>query len=347
MKCIGTSITCEKTLQLIRKSLTAGHIDPESGKLIKATLGTPQGSIISPLLSNIVLNELDTKMNDIKLSFERGKKRGKNKEYDRLTSRIQNLQKYQPGSPEIKELAILRRSLPSLNPIDPNFKRLMYLRYADDFVVLIAGSNDDAKHIKHLIADILTKKCGLELNKDKTLITATKEGFNFLGARCIKVSAVQAGMSESAQGNPAKYRMRMRMEIPVNKLIQKLVTNKFVKHNKYGLPVATARKDLTNFSHYEIVSFYNSRIKGLVTFYSFAANLTSLRKIIMFLHLSCALTLALKLKVRTKKQIFNKYGKFLEDPETGIKLELPRDLKVKHFYGQKNAKNPDKNLRTS
>lgn len=347
MKCIEISITCDKTLQLIRKSLTAGYIDPENGKLIKTTMGTPQGSILSPLLSNIVLNELDKKMNDIKLSFERGKKRERNKEYDKLTSRIQSLQKYHPGSPEIKELAILRRSLPSLNPIDPNFKRLMYLRYADDFVVMIAGSSDDAKHIKHLIADILTKKCGLELSSDKTLITATKEGFTFLGARCIKVSAIQAGMSESAQGNPAKYRMRMRIEIPVNELIKKLTLNRFAKINSFGLPVATARKDLINFSHYEIVSFYNSRIKGLVTFYSFAVNLTSLRKIIMFLHLSCALTLALKTKLRTKKQTFNKFGRLLEDPETGSRLELPKDLKVKHHYGHKNVKNPDKHLSAS
>lgn len=307
-------------------------------------MGTPQGSIISPLLSNIVLNELDMKMNDIKLSFECGKKRERNKEYDKLTSRIQSLQKHHPGAPEIKELAVLRRSLPSLNPIDPNFKRLMYLRYADDFIVMITGSIDDAKHIKHLIADILTKKCGLELNNKKTLITATKEGFKFLGARCVKVSAIQAGMSESVQGNPAKYRMRMRMEIPVNELIKKLVTNKFIKINSSGLPVSTARKDLIHFSHYEIISFYNSRIKGLITFYSFAVNLTSLRKIIMFLHLSCALTLALKIKLRTKKQIFNKFGRFLEDPETGLKLELPKDLKVKHYYGRKNTKNPDKNL---
>lgn len=347
MKCIETSTMCDKTLQLIRKSLTAGYIDPESGELIKTTMGTPQGSIISPLLSNIVLNELDMKMNDIKLSFERGKKRERNKEYDKLTSRIQNLQKYQPGSPEIKELGILRRTMPSLNPIDPNYKRLMYLRYADDFIVMITGSIDDAKHIKHLIADILRKKCGLELSNDKTLITATKEGFKFLGAKCIKVSAIKAGMSESAQGNPAKYRMRMRMEIPVNELIRKLVTNKFIKINSSRLPVATARKDLINFSHYEIISFYNSRIKGLVTFYSFAVNLTSLRKVIMFLHLSCALTLALKAKVRTKKQIFNKFGRLLEDPETGIKLELPKDLKVRHHYGQKSIKNPDKNLKTS
>lgn len=347
MKRIESNTSCDKTLQLIRKSLTAGYIDPDTGKHVRTTEGTPQGSVFSPLLANIVLNELDKKLEDIKQAFERGKKRAKNKEYDQLTSRIQYLQKNHPGSPDIRELAIKRRSIPSLDPLDPNFRRLMYLRYADDFVILIAGSIDDANHIKHQIADILTKNCGLELHKDKTLITATKDGFKFLGAWCARTSAIKAGLSKSDLGNPARYRMRMRIEIPINDLISKLKINKFVLTDSKGLPVATARKDLVNFSHSEIVSFYNHRIQGLVTFYSFAVNLTSLRKIIMFLHLSCALTLALKHKLRTKKQTFNKFGRTLEDPETGVKLELPSELKVKHIYRGTNAKKPDDNLKTS
>lgn len=75
-----------------------------------------------------------------------------------------------------------KRSTPSMDMFDPGFRRLMYLRYADDFVVLISGSKNEAKHIKHRIAEILDKKCGLLLHEDKTLITSTKEGFKFLGA---------------------------------------------------------------------------------------------------------------------------------------------------------------------
>lgn len=178
-----SSITdCDKTLQLIRKSLKAGFIDPITGVHIKPNIGTPQGSVFSPLLANIVLDAFDEQMENIKKSFEKGKKRARSKEYDSLQSRIQGLQKSQPGSPQIIELAMKKRMIPATDMFDPNFRRLMYLRYADDFVVLISGSIDEARHIKHRIADVLNKKCGLELHKEKTLITSTKEGFKFLGA---------------------------------------------------------------------------------------------------------------------------------------------------------------------
>lgn len=182
MKCVKSQIKCDKTIQLVRKSLIAGYIDPNTNNHVKPSEGTSQGSVLSPLLANIVLNELDQRMDKIKQSFETGKKRSRNKEYDKLTSRIQNLQKSHPGSPEIKKLAMERRLIPSTDLNDPNFKRLMYLRYADDFVILVTGTMDDAKHIKHLVADTLNKKCGLELHEDKTAIAACRDGFLFLGA---------------------------------------------------------------------------------------------------------------------------------------------------------------------
>lgn len=330
---IGKKIICDKTMQLIRKSLTAGYIDQETGTHVTSNMGTPQGSVLSPLLANIVLNELDSYIDEFKDSFEKGKKRAKNKEYDSLTSKIQNLQRFHPGSPEIKRLAVLRRKIPSTKFNDPDFKRIMYLRYADDFLILIAGSSSDAKMIKNRICDILDKRCGLELNKEKTVITATKDGFKFLGAYCLKPSAIKAGLFASKKGgNSGRYRMRMRIMIPMNDVIKKLANSKFVLFNKLGLPVAVARKDLVNFEQHEIITFYNHRIQGLVNFYGFASNLNSLRKIIMFLQFSCALTLALKLKLITKKQVFNKFGPKLTDPETGIALKLPSNLKVKHSF---------------
>lgn len=136
-------------------------------------------------------------------------------------------------------------------------------------------------------------------------------------------------MFKTRAGIPGKYRMRMRIMIPVKDVLRKLVVNKFARMDEKQLPVARARRDLTNFEHEEIITFYNHRISGLLNFYDFACNLNSLRKIIMFLHLSCALTLALKYKLRTKRQAFRKFGRSLTDPETGVALILPKSLKVR------------------
>jgi retron-type reverse transcriptase len=182
MNRVETITNCDKTLQLIRKSLRAGYIHPDTGEHIRSSEGTPQGSVFSPLLANIVLDEFDKQVEKIKASFEKGRKRTRNREYESLQSQIQWLRKSKPGSPKIKELAMKKRLTPAMNMFDPNFKRMMFLRYADDFVILISGSIDETKHIKHRLADVLTKKCGLELHDEKTLITATKDGFKFLGS---------------------------------------------------------------------------------------------------------------------------------------------------------------------
>jgi len=81
--------------------------------------------------------------------FKSGIKRKRNKEYDALTSKIAWLQKTKPKNPEIRRLAIERRTIPSVDMFDADFKRLMYIRYADDFVILVIGSLNDSKKIKH------------------------------------------------------------------------------------------------------------------------------------------------------------------------------------------------------
>ena len=221
---------------------------------------------------------------------------------------------------------------------------MLYLRYADDFIVLVTGTSDEANHIRNQIADTLKKKCGLELNRDKTLITAVKDGFNFLGAFCRKVSSLKAGLFTSHQGNPAKYRMRMRVEAPIEKLLLKLRERGFLRFNRSGEPTPTAKRDMVNLEHHEIVTFYNHRIQGLLSFYSFASNLNRLRSVFNMLNLSCALTLMLKCKLGTKRQVYSKFGRQLEDPETGVKLNVPGDLKVKHKFSKTEINRPEETL---
>jgi len=226
----------------------------------------------------------------------------------------------------------------SMNPMDPNFKRLTYFRYAGEFIILITGSKNDAIMIKDLSKRHLRNKCGIELNEKKTLITRTRDGFNFLGAWCISPNNIKDQYAvKNKFGN--RSHVTMRILAPIKQLINKLVINKFVKLDYNGLPHATSRRHLVNFSHYEILNFYNYRINGLLEFYSFAGNVNDMRKIIMFLQYSCALTLALKYKIRTKSAAFTRFGRHLRDPETGLSLQLPKTLGVKHDYKGINKRN--------
>jgi hypothetical protein len=296
----------------------AGYIDPETGKRVTPEIGTPQGSVLSPLLANIVLHQLDDFMKKQEASFHKGKTRARNKLYSSLTSKIQNADKFHPDSKLIPELLIQRRSIPSMLAIDPNLKRLAYYRYADDFIVLITGSKDDAIMIKQRIKALLKKECGLDLSEDKTLITRTRDGFSFLGAKCINTpQSEHPFLVPNKSGTRTKPRLRMRILAPITKILDRLVSNGFAYRDANGLPQATARKDLVNLSHFEILRFYNHRINGIINFYSFAGNYNNLRKVVLFLQLSCALTLALKYKERTKSRVFTRFGRLLTDPETG------------------------------
>lgn len=78
--------------------------------------------------------------------------------------------------------------------------------------------------------------------------------------------------------------------------------------------------------------YYNSILRGILNYYSFASNYPNLRKIVWILHQSAALTLALKLKLKTMGKTFAKFGRFLEDPETGITIYNEETMKVKHLY---------------
>lgn len=326
-KRVGKVVKCNRTLELLKKSLTAGYIDPESKKQASSGVGTPQGSVLSPLLCNIVLHELDKYIEEIKTGFESGQTRRKNPIYEKLA----NLRKAtKDRSTRISILQELRRT-PSTDPMDPNFRRLMYVRYADDFVILIAGKYSDANLIRTKIKDFLREKCGLELNLDKTLISDIKDGFKFLGAHCRKLSK-HAYVIRHKTGFKKRATMRLLTYIDLKKVYRKLVSTRIAKFEKRQTIRGTARNDLINFSHADIVAFYNSKIRGLHSFFSFAGNRSRLVFIFWVLKSSCALTLAKKYKVRTQGAIFKKFGWLLECPETGVKIIKYDTLKAIHDY---------------
>lgn len=167
MKLVSAQIGDKGFLNIVRKFLSAGYVDPSTGKQIIENYGAPQGGILSPLLSNIVLHELDKYMAKSTLSFNKGKKGRPNQIYKRLMSKRGRTK----SAVEKRQLLLQMRKLRSVDMFDPNLRRMEYIRYADDFVILVTGSYKDANFIKNNVKDYLKVNCGLELNIDKTAIS--------------------------------------------------------------------------------------------------------------------------------------------------------------------------------
>lgn len=166
------------------------------------------------------------------------------------------------------------RTISAVNRHDPGFKRMMYLRYADDFVILITGTLKEAVIIKRRVRDYLKSNTGLELSDEKTAITPTRLPFKFLGASCKRTCSRK--QTRTRRGISKRTVPRMRLDIPTRELMNKYIKNGFCS----GSDSPRARRDLTNLDHNDIIMFYNSTISGLVEFYDFARNYSALHRYI-------------------------------------------------------------------
>lgn len=134
----------KRVLDLVKAFLKSGILG-EDRLLRPTTAGTPQGSILSPLLSNVALSVLDEHI------------------------------ARSPGGPATGKTEKAKRLRHGL----PNFK---LVRYADDWCLVIKGSRADAEALREEIAEVLSGM-GLRLSQEKTLITHIDEGLDFLGWR--------------------------------------------------------------------------------------------------------------------------------------------------------------------
>jgi len=338
MKRLKSHIKCHRSLELIQSSLRAGYLDPGTNKIVKPNLGTPQGSVLSPLLCNIVLHELDQFLEDHKSNFESGTKRKINPEYSTWMSRRQSFH----AAIRIQALQEMIK-LHSTDQMDPNFRRLLYIRYADDFILLLICTKNEAIMMKNRIKSILKDRCGLTLNDEKTIISNTSDGFDFLGSHIVRPDSVKTNFVKE-RGHSKRSHLRMRLLAPIAKLVEKLIKHGIAKRNHVGKVYSTARTDLINLSHYEILVYYNSLVNGYLNFYSFVSNFSRLNTICWILRESCALTLALKHKIRTKRRAFNKFGFNLKDKDTGLYFKAPSKFNTTHSFKTKGSINDITNL---
>lgn len=326
MELLSKRIGDPRVLELISKFLNAGYFD-KAGNLVKSTIGTPQGGILSPLLCNIVLHQFDIFMDKTIQKFRKGDKRKDSTAY----KRVLYLRKKANDTKIKRELITNLRTLNSNDRLDPNFRRLDYIRYADDFVILVTGSHNEAIHIKHNVKEFLKRACGLELNSEKTIITNIADNrWSFLGAEIIKLKKSPSFLRDSRFGKSVKAvgTSRLLVKAPIEKLLDNIIKAGFIRRNAQGILLPKMYGPILNLDHADIIAFYNAKLRGIINFYSFASNRNKLGRLLWLLRASCALSLARKYKLGTMRKAFHKFGETLKCPNTDLKIFIPDNLKV-------------------
>ena len=182
-------ISDDRFLRLIWKFLRAGYI--EDFKFNKTYSGTPQGGIISPILANIYLDKFDKYMREYSEKFDKGKKRRENRQHAkfsrmavRLRKQIRSTEDAETKEKLMKQLMYAEsetRKVPASMDMDRDYKRLKYIRYADDFLIGVIGSKEDCRKMKEDFTIFMRDKLKLELSEEKTLITNAHDSAKFLG----------------------------------------------------------------------------------------------------------------------------------------------------------------------
>lgn len=265
LELLGRSIHDNRFLKLVKDMLQVGYLD--EWQYHQTYSGTPQGGVVSPLLANIVLHELDCYIVDTLIpEYTSGKKRVKNHEYDRIAEK-KYYAKQQEDWQRYSELGKQLRHIARYDPDDPHYRRLRYIRYADDFLLGFIGPKVEAETIKVKVGQYLND-LGLTLSEEKTYIThATSERARFLGYD-ITVSRSDTKMTKRIDG------IKMRS---VTGRIALLVPPEVVQkyRRKYS------RKDkpihfgwMSVLSDYEIVATYGAQLRGVAQYYMMATDVS-------------------------------------------------------------------------
>jgi group II intron reverse transcriptase/maturase len=263
---LAEKIHDNRFLRLIRNMLKAGYL--EDWEYHDTLSGTPQGGTVSPILSNIYLDKLDKFVErELIPQYTRGARRRPNPEYARIASRLRRARQHGDRA-AARDLGKQLRTLPRDDPMDPGYRRLKYIRYADDHILGFIGPKAEAEEIKGRLAAFLRETLGLELNQQKTLIThARSQRARFLGYD-IGVWHCNTKITSGRRAANGKIVLRVPPDV---------VTAQCARYRKHGKPWHRSR--LQNLDDYDIVRKYGAEYAGVLNYYLLAYDVWRLTRL--------------------------------------------------------------------
>lgn len=331
-------ISDDRFIRLIRKFLKAGYV--EDWTFHNTYSGMPQGGIVSPILANIYLDKLDKYVKEYIRHFDMGTKRRPGKESNDLANErkrtVRKLKKVKDGTEKAALVARLkaieqeRAAFPSGDEMDGSYRRLKYIRYADDFILGVIGSKEDALRIKEDIKSFLSESLALELSEEKTLITHTGKSAKFLG---YEITVTRNNhQRRDVQGRLRRtYGKRVRLNVSMATLRDKLLEYGAMEiklRNGKEIWKPKCRSGLIFNDDLEILDRYNRETVGFCNYYLIANNCVVLHNFRYIMEYSMYKTFAGKYRSTVRK--INK--KYRLNKLFTVKYEQKGVIKSRAFY---------------
>ena len=328
----------EYFISLIWKFLKAGYM--EDWVYHNTYSGTPQGSLISPILANIYLNELDVFMAKYAESFNCGKGRKINPAYKKPLDVRRGKQEWLKRnstkiSEEKRQKVMAEIQVPYSDPMDTEYKRVVYVRYADDFLIGVIGSKEDAKQVKIDVGEFIKEQLHLEMSPEKTLITHGNDFARFLGY-LVTVSREQNRTRTKNGFTRRTYVGKVKLYVPKEKWLNRLLSYGALKisydkaHGNKEVWEPVRRPGLIRLDDIEILNQYNAEVRGMYNYYRLANNATVLNAFVYVMKYSMYKTFAGKYRTSMRKII----RKYCRNKDFTVSYQTKSGTKSVVFYNQ-------------
>ena len=316
---IMVSILAEKIhdgrfLRLIGGLLRAGYL--EDWRYHRTLSGAPQGGVVSPVLSNIYLDRLDTYIEQALLpAYNQGDRRTPFRPYMRLWRRAWERERCGDRAGG-RQLRGQMQTMPSRDPHDPGYRRLRYCRYADDWLLGFAGPRREAEEIKDAVGRFLHEDLKLELSPSKTLITHGRtRPARFLG---YEVAVLQADHKRDHRGHRS-INAAIGLKVPIE-----VIRAKCTPYLHHGEPIR--RTERTVDTAFSIVAQFQAEFRGVAEYYKLAFNRHRLGRLHYVMERSLTKTLARKYRI-TVPQVYRRFRAVLDTehgPRRGLQVTVDR-----------------------